>query len=89
MSFANDVRAEVVLRRADDDASGIERCLESSLPCLGLTANQRTLRGRTPIESTVRRLGEPLRKLVCVGASVSLRLVPVRWHASVGVAWYS
>lgn len=31
ISFANDVRAEVVLCRADDDASGFERCEDVQL----------------------------------------------------------
>lgn len=35
MSFTIDVRAEVVLRRADDDASGIARCEGVVLSLLG------------------------------------------------------
>ena len=46
MSFANDVRAEVVLRRADDDASGIERC-EGDEPSLLETHYQSTLVARS------------------------------------------
>ena len=41
MSFTIDVRAEVVLRRADDDASGIARCEGVVLSLLSLLGTRR------------------------------------------------